>query len=149
MKTATLNGRRSRDGQRRSHVPRSYLALCREWPLRPIRSGSDYDLAVAVLQRLVVRGEEDLDAGERDYLEMLELAIERYDDEHYPIPSGGTPLEHLQFLMEQNGMKTIDLGNLIGNRGLASLIVNGKRELSKAHIRILAERFKVSAELFL
>ena len=58
-------------------------------------------------------------------------------------------MEHLKFLMEQNGMKTIDLGKLIGNRGLASLIVNGKRQLSKAHIRVLAERFRVDPGLFL
>ena len=36
-----------------------------------------------------------------------------------------------------------DLGRLLGNRPLGSLILNGKRELSKAHIRKLAEHFAV------
>ena len=129
--------------------PASYLALCREWPLRPIRNLADYDAASVVLDRLAVRGEDDLDAGERDYLEMLELAIERYDDEHCKMEETGTPLEHLKEMMRQAGMKTTDLGNLLGNRGLASLILNGKRELSKTHIRILADRFKVSPALFI
>ena len=149
MRTATLGRRPSRREKRSTTPPVSYIALCREWPLRPIRSEADYDRAVSVLEHLVVRSEGDLDAGERDYLEMLELVIERYDDEHYLVPSGGTPLEHLKFLMEQNNMKTIDLGKLIGNRGLASLIVNGKRQLSKGHIRVLADHFKVEPGLFL
>ena len=149
MRTATLGRKPSPRKKRLTTPPASYLALCREWPLRPIRNEAEYDRAIAVLERLVVRSEEDLDAGERDYLELLELVIERYDDDHYPIASGGTPLEHLKFLMEQNNMKTIDLGKLIGNRGLASLIVNGKRQLSKAHIRVLADHFKVEPGLFL
>ena len=91
MRTATLGRRPSRREKRSTTPPASYIALCREWPLRPIRSEADYDRAVAVLERLVVRREVDLDAGERDYLEMLELAIERYDHEHYPVPCGGTP----------------------------------------------------------
>ncbi len=43
-----------------------------------------------------------------------------------------------------------DLGELLGSgKGMASLILNGKRELSKANIRVLADRFKVSAAAFL
>lgn len=130
-------------------LPASYVALCREWPLRPIRNLADYEAAARMLDRLVVRPEDELDAGERDYLEMLELAIERYDDEHCKIKETGTPLEHLKAMMKEAGMKTTDLGKLLGNRGLASLILNGKRQLSKTHIRILADRFKVSPALFL
>ena len=36
-----------------------------------------------------------------------------------------------------------------GSSGLASLILQGKRQLSKAHIRKLAEHFRVSPALFL
>ena len=45
-------------------------------------------------------------------------------------------------------MKPADLGRLLGNRSLASLILHGKRGLSKTHIRILADRFKVEPGLF-
>ena len=41
------------------------------------------------------------------------------------------------------------MGRLLGNRALASLILNGHRQLSKAHIRKLANHFKISAALFL
>jgi hypothetical protein len=41
------------------------------------------------------------------------------------------------------------LGALLGNRSLGSKILRGERELSKTHLRILADRFKVEAGLFL
>jgi HTH-type transcriptional regulator / antitoxin HigA len=144
MSTATV-----RKGRRRPAPPASYLELVREFSLRPIENQAEYEAASAVLDRLAVRGEDGLDAGERDYLDALSLFIEAYDDEHAAIPDGGTPLENLKLLMQANQMKTTDLGNLLGNRGLASLVLNGKRELSKAHIRLLADRFKVSPAMFL
>ena len=45
-------------------------------------------------------------------------------------------------------MKAADLGRLLGNRGLASLILHGRRTLSKTHIRILADHFQVDPEGF-
>lgn len=45
-------------------------------------------------------------------------------------------------------MKPAHLGRLLGNRSLASQILNGKRGLSKTHIRILADRFHVAPGLF-
>jgi len=50
---------------------------------------------------------------------------------------------------DRAAMKPIDLGKLVGGRAQASLILSGKRELSKATIRALADRFKVSPALFL
>jgi len=38
---------------------------------------------------------------------------------------------------------------VFGSRSVASDVINGKREPSKAHIRKLAELFRVPADLFL
>jgi antitoxin component HigA of HigAB toxin-antitoxin module len=47
-------------------------------------------------------------------------------------------------------MNSSKLGELLGNnRSLGAKILRGERQLSKAHIRILAERFKVNPALFL
>jgi antitoxin component HigA of HigAB toxin-antitoxin module len=50
--------------------------------------------------------------------------------------------------MKENGMKPIDLGKLLGNRSLASQILHGIRGMSKTHIRLLSQRFKVEPGLF-
>ena len=43
--------------------------------------------------------------------------------------------------MVQRGLRTVDLTPIFGARSITSLILSGKRELSKAHIRKLAELF--------
>jgi HTH-type transcriptional regulator / antitoxin HigA len=128
----------------------AYLALIETFPLRPLRSERDYDTAVSVLDTLVVRPEGSLNPGEQDYLDTLTMLVEAYDREHYDIDTGHhDPLTMLKYLMEESGMTQAALGRLLGNRALASLILNGHRHLSKSHIRKLADHFKVSPALFL
>ena len=127
-----------------------YLALIDIFPLRPLRSERDYDAAVAVLEKLAVRAEGSLGQGEQDYLDTLTLLVEAYDREHYDLALGRRDaLSMLTYLMQESGMTQADLGRLLGNRALASLILNGHRHLSKSHIRKLAGHFKVSPALFL
>ncbi len=128
----------------------SYLALVRRHPLRPIRTKADDDAAAAMIEELATRGEEALDEGAADYLESLSLLVDAYDQKHRPIPEDRrTPLQRLKYVMRESGMTTAGLGRLLGNRGLASLIVHGKRGLSKAHIRKLAAHFRLDAGYFL
>lgn len=127
-----------------------YLELVCAFPLRPIRNEREYERAAAVLDRLAVRPEGTLTAGERDYFGTLTLLIADYDERHFQHEAAQrTPLERLKYLMAESGMKPADLGRLLGNRALASLILNGHRQLSKAHIRLLADYFKVEPSLFL
>ena len=128
----------------------AYLALIERFPLRPLHSERDYDAAVAVLDMLAVRPEASLQRGEQDYFETLTMLVEAYDQEHHGIDAEDCdPLAMLKYLMQESGMTQADLGRLLGNRALASLILNGHRHLSKTHIRKLADHFKVSAALFL
>jgi HTH-type transcriptional regulator / antitoxin HigA len=126
----------------------AYLALIDHFPLRPLRSGRDYDAAVAVLDTLAVRPEGSLGAGEQDYFDTLTMLVEAYDREHYVDTGHRDALSMLKYLMEESGITQADLGRLLGNRALASLILNGHRRVSKSHIRKLADHFKVSPALF-
>jgi HTH-type transcriptional regulator/antitoxin HigA len=128
----------------------AYLALIDLFPLRPLRSPRDYDAAVTVLDALAVRPEGSLRAGEQDYFDTLTMLVEAYDREHHDVEmKDSDPLSTLKYLMQESGMTQADLGRLLGNRALASLILNGHRHLSKSHIRKLADHFKVSPALFL
>ena len=124
------------------------MKLIRQFPLRPIRNGADYKAATAILDRLAIRDEGTLDAGEQDYFEVLTELVCDYDDEHEPVERG-TPLQILKSLMEHAEMNSADLGRLIGNRATAGDILNGRRQLSPAHMFKLADRFGVNASLFL
>ena len=84
------------------------------------------------------------------YLDTLTILVEVYENQRHEIDlSGMTPVDALKYLMEQHGISGRDLGRLLGQPQLGAKILRGKRELSKAHIRTLAERFGVDAGLFL
>jgi HTH-type transcriptional regulator / antitoxin HigA len=131
-------------------LPRSYLQLMAEFPLRPIRSGAEYTRAAKIVHRLAMR-EGNLDKGEEGYLEVLEGLVERYDIEHHPINTDDvSPTRALRMLVEQAGMSVTELGELLGSKGAASELLSGKRkEPSKSQIARLCARFKVDASAFL
>lgn len=125
-----------------------YLELVAELPLRPIQTSAEYVVAQSIMDRLV--GRPDLTPGQRDYIAALARFMEDYERLKSPrLFANMSPLDALGFLMEENAMSTTDLGDVIGSRGLASEILNGKRGMSKAVITRLAKRFAVEPGLFL
>lgn len=131
-------------------LPRSYLALMAEFPLRPIKNSGEYDRAAKIIHRLALR-EDKLKAGQEAYLEVLEGLVEQYDKKHYPMHLNDvTPTRALRMLVDQAGMTVTELGRLLGSKGAASELLSGKRkEPSKAQIARLCARFKVDASVFL
>jgi HTH-type transcriptional regulator / antitoxin HigA len=131
-------------------LPKSYLNLMGEFPLCPIRNGTEYERAARIIHRLALR-EGELDDGEEAYLEVLEGLIERYDSEHHPVNVVDvSPTQVLRMLVTQAGMTVTELGKLLGSKGAASELLSGKRkEASKAQIAKLCARFNVDARVFL
>ena len=58
-------------------------------------------------------------------------------------------MDVIRFLMDQHGLKQRDLLDVIGNASVTSKVLSGKRELSKEHIRKLAARFSIPADMLL
>ena len=84
------------------------------------------------------------------FLETLTILVETYEDKHHRIDVDAvSPIEALEFLLEQHGLSGRDLGRILGQPQLGGKILRGESELSKNHIRKLCEYFKVSPELFL
>ena len=50
--------------------------------------------------------------------------------------------------MENRGLKHKDIWHLFGSKGVASEVLNGKRQISKTHAHKLAEFFHVGVEFF-
>jgi antitoxin component HigA of HigAB toxin-antitoxin module len=129
----------------------NYLRLIGLFPLRPVRNKSEYKVAKAVMERLALRGEADLDAGERDYLDGLDEFIAAYDQSAWTDrPRRGTPRKRLRSLMADSGTTPGDLQKILRcGHSLVSLLLSGKRELSKDNVRALAKHFRLSADYFL
>ena len=130
-----------------------YFALVREFPLIPIRTAALLKSAHRVIDALAVKGTtaRRLSTGEQAYLEVLVDLAERYEEQQaeHNLASGRDGVERLRFLMEEHDLSASDLGRLLGSRDLGSKILRRERELSKAHMLILAGRFNVDPGLFL
>lgn len=115
-----------------------------------ITNDEELDRLTREIDRLLTKDikQGSLSPEEDKLLELLSLLVEEYEDEHYPIPEA-SPNEILKFLMEDRDLKQRDLLHVFGSSGIASEVVGGKRSISKAQAKKLAEFFKVSVELFI
>jgi HTH-type transcriptional regulator/antitoxin HigA len=127
--------------------PEKYGALLMTALPQVIESEEELERAEKIIDSLLSKGE-NLSPEEEKLLDLVSDLVERYEDEHYPMPEV-PPNEVLKFLIEENGLKQSDLLHIFGSSGIASEVVNGKRSISKAQAKKLAEFFKVSVELFI
>lgn len=113
-----------------------------------IQNEEEYEIMIANIDELMSKNENDLSPEEDRLLETMAVLVEAYEDKLDPIPES-SPTETLKFFMEDRGVRQRDLLPVFGSSGIASEVVNGKRSISKAQAKKLAEFFKVSVELFI
>jgi HTH-type transcriptional regulator/antitoxin HigA len=113
--------------------------------IKPIRS--DDDLAAAFARMEQLWGAE-IGTPDGDELEVLAVLIEKYEDEHYPMPPSD-PIEAIKFRMDQQGLTSRDLEPYIGSSGRVSEVLNRKRKLSLAMIKRLHDGLRIPYESLL
>lgn len=113
--------------------------------IKLIRTEEDLSAALARLDQLW-----GAPAGtpEGDELEVLALLIEKYEDEHYPMPPSD-PIEAIKFRMEQQGLTQKDLEPFIGSSGRVSEVLSRKRKLSLTMIKRLHDGLRIPYESLL
>jgi HTH-type transcriptional regulator / antitoxin HigA len=129
-------------------IDRHYLNLVRQFPLRPIRGKRELDRAMKLAGHLATYEEGTLPSGEQDYLDALTVFIEDYQRRHSVDMPEVTPLAMLKHLMEQHDMTVGRLGHIIGSQSNASLILSGKRAISRRVMRLLSQHFGVPTSVF-
>ena len=126
--------------------PKTYRSLLADVMPKVIETEADYQHALQEFEKLHVNRSRNLE--ELALYRLLVLLIETYEEKHFPFPES-LPHEMLQHIMEASGTRQADLVGLLGSSGVVSEIVNGKRAISKAQAKALADRFKVSSSLFI
>jgi HTH-type transcriptional regulator / antitoxin HigA len=124
----------------------TYANLLTQYQPKVITSESENSAAISFVEKLVHQSSKSLE--EETLLNLLVTLIEKFEDEHYPIPVS-SPLEVLKHLMEAGDFKQEDLVGIIGSRGVVSEVVNGKRSISKAQAIALGKFFNVDTGLFI
>jgi HTH-type transcriptional regulator/antitoxin HigA len=123
-----------------------YGALCAEAAPRVIRDDRHMEETVERLEELTFK--RNPSAEERELADLLQTLIQSYDDRNREFPEAA-PHEMVAFLLQERGMRQADLIPIIGSSAQVSGLVTGKRGISKAQIRKLADFFKVSPAIFL
>jgi HTH-type transcriptional regulator/antitoxin HigA len=127
-------------------VPKDYTGLCRMLTPRPIHDKVDFENVSEITDAMAGH---KLTPDQEDYFDLLCRLIEDYEKEHVNAPKA-TALNALQHLLDANDMSAADLARLLDvHRTLGGMILRGERQLTLAHVRTLAKRFNVSADLFL
>jgi HTH-type transcriptional regulator/antitoxin HigA len=80
-------------------------------------------------------------------LEVLSMLIEEYEDRVHPLPRA-EPHKILKYLLQERQLKASDLCAILPKSRISE-ILNGKRGISKAQAKRLAEMFHVPVDLFL
>ena len=85
---------------------------------------------------------------EMEAIELLTLLVERYEQEHSPIPAAD-PVSVVQFLIEKQNLTQRDLIPQFGSESAVSMFLNGQRNLTVKQVRKLSARFQLPADLFI
>jgi len=125
--------------------PRKYGSLLSQALPKVIETDEDLERLAGVLENPDT-SDQTLTREEIPLQPLLPQPLPAYDD-RIDLPDV-PPLEMLHYLMEQRGLRQADLVPVFGSRSVASNVLTGKRELSKAHIRGLADFFHLSPEVF-
>lgn len=86
--------------------------------------------------------------SEEAAIELLTLLIERYEAEHYTIPSSDA-VSVVRFLLEHQNLTQRDLIPEFGSESAVSMFLSGQRKLTLDQVRRLSSRFHVSSDVFI
>ncbi|NYF89827.1 helix-turn-helix domain-containing protein [Tunturiibacter empetritectus] len=122
-------------------------------PARMIRLGaphlirSDKELAAYSKALFELTAKSAPTAYEDEAIALLTLLIDQYESQHHVVPDA-EPAEVLRFLLDQNGLTQRDIANELGSETTVSLILSGRRQLTRDHIQRLSRRFHVPPSVF-
>lgn len=108
---------------------------------------SDKQLAEYTAALFELTGKKKTTPDEDEAIELLTLLIERYEADRFPVPAAD-PVGVLRFLMEKHHLSQKDLVPEFGAESTVSLVLSGKRNMTRDHIARLSERFHVSPSVF-
>ena len=113
-----------------------------------IRSDDEHDRLAELLMKLALSDQRT--AEEERLIELLERLVDDYDERRM---KGSLevlePLALLEHLMEEGGLKQVDLVDCFGSQSVVSAVMAGKRQINSEHARRLARRFGLHLAMFL
>lgn len=137
-------------------LTRSFLGFASEASnLLHIKTEQDYNDALETIEHLFAEAKDEKDDPLNDLIDLISRAIEKYElnqedivNFHREANNINQEVSVLRVLMDQHNLTLSAFKDEIGSKSLVSMILNGKRNLTKDHIGKLSERFNLNPAVF-
>jgi HTH-type transcriptional regulator / antitoxin HigA len=130
--------------------PDKYVRLIATALPIPPKTQADNERLTKLLLAFDEREEEEkegLTPEEEAFTELLAIVVSDFEAQHYQFPAVA-PHEALKALMEDRGLRHKDVWPVVGNKGLTTEILNGRRKIGLDLAKRLAVHFRVPVEMF-
>lgn len=124
------------------------LEACVSVKLSAIRSERHYKAMTEFMNELLD------EIGDREshplagLLDVVTMFVRDYEEREVEVPEA-SPAAVLRFLMDQRGLRQVDLADVFGSQSNVSEVLNGKREINARQARALGRRLVVSPAVFI
>ena len=122
-------------------------------PAEMIRKGaprlihSDEELAVYTQALFQLTSAAAPTHHDEEAIALLSLLIDQYETQNHRVPDAD-PDDVLRFLLDQHGLSQRDIAEDLGSESTVSLVLSGRRQLTRDHIARLSRRFHVEPSVF-
>ena len=120
-----------------------------------IKTEEDYQTALEAIEHFFSEAKDTSDDPLNDLIEIISRAIEKYELTKQDIVyfeklanNASQEISVIRALMNQHNLTLSDFKTEIGSKSLVSMILNGKRNLTKDHIAKLSSKFNLDPALF-
>lgn len=128
--------------------PTAYGKLLIQTQPGVIETEDENENALAIVERLMEKGENNLSPEEDRLVRLLVRLIEDFEDEAYPMGNVAEPLDTVKSLIFEHNLKQADLIDVFGSQSVTSEVLSGKRRINLDHAKRLAIRFNLPVGLF-
>ena len=127
---------------------KKYRLLLAKYRPAVIRSDDEHDRLAGLLMKLALA--EERTAEEERLIELIERLVDDCDDLRMKGRLQGLePKALLQHLMEEGGLRPVDLVDCFGSQPVVSAVMAGRRQINSEHARRLSRRFGLPLDMFL
>ncbi len=120
-----------------------------------IKSGKAYEEALELIEHLFDEANDTIDEPLNDLIDIVAKSIEKYESNQEGIAEFDNEASNIsqeisviRVLMDQHKLTVSGFKDEIGSKSLVSMILNGKRNLTKEHITKLSKRFSLNPSVF-
>ena len=124
----------------------TYIELLQTFPPKSIHSEEELDQIQEIIDFFLDKPTRT--SNEREYLHLLGLLVQEYEDTHYPIADASVSTI-LVNLMEEHQISVDDLRTVFESEQDLNAILKGDRDITLKQIQTLAKIFQVSPTVFI